>query len=130
MTRIFTAAALLAAVVATPALAHHPFGAEYDWKKPVTVTGTVQRFEWKNPHSMMQVTGKDESGKHATWTVELGSPGQLRRAGWNRRRLQPGDAVTVDGWAAKNGGYAISAKSVTPVGGPELFAAGALFETE
>ena len=130
MTRIFTAAALLVTIAATPAPAHHPFGAEYDWNNPVTVTGTVQRFEWKNPHSMMQVTGKDDGGKHATWTVELGSPGQLRRAGWNRKALQPGDVVTVEGWRAKNGAYAINANSVTPAGGPALSAASSLFGTD
>ena len=130
MTRTFTTAALLATLAAAPPPAQRPLGVEYDWNKTVTVTGTVQRFEWTKPHSMMQVTGKDESGKHATWTVELGSPSRLRRAGWNRRQLQPGDAVTVDGWRAKNGAYALSARWVTPAGGPQLFAASSLSETD
>src|SRR5262245_31712564 len=30
--------------------AHHSFAAQYDADKPVTLTGTVARIEWTNPH--------------------------------------------------------------------------------
>ena len=32
------------------ALAHHSFAAEFDEKKPVSLTGTVTKVEWTNPH--------------------------------------------------------------------------------
>ena len=32
-------------VLASAAYAHHPFAAEYDWTKPVTITGTVTKIE-------------------------------------------------------------------------------------
>jgi len=59
---------------AAPALAHHPFAAEYDWKKPITVTGTVTRFDWENPHSTLIVKGRDDKGTEADWMVELAGP--------------------------------------------------------
>ena len=42
---------LSAAVV--PMLAHHSIAAEYDDKKPMTLRGTVTRFEWTNPHAQL-----------------------------------------------------------------------------
>ena len=40
--------ALLAALWAAPAFAHHSAIAEYDLAKPVKVSGTVTRVEWTN----------------------------------------------------------------------------------
>jgi len=113
---------------AAPALAHHPFAAEFDWKKPVTITGTVIRFNWENPHSMIIVKGKDESGIEAEWMVELAGPGRLTQLGWQSRELKAGDRVSVDGWLAKSGSKELSAKSVTVNG--RLMAAGSSFFEE
>jgi hypothetical protein len=121
--------AIVLTASATPALAHHPFAAEYDWKKPVTITGTVTSFEWQNPHSQLSVKGKDDKGTEAEWTVELGSPGQLSRFGWNSHQFKSGDQVSVDGWLAKNGKKQLSAKSVT-IAGRQLAAASSFFEEE
>lgn len=43
--------------------AHHAFAAEYDENKRVSVSGTVTKFQWTNPHAWLYVDGKDESGK-------------------------------------------------------------------
>ena len=118
---------LLIAAAAAPALAHHPFAAEYDWKKPVTVTGSVSRFNWENPHTILILKGDDGGGIETEWTVELGSPGRLTQLGWNAQQLKAGDRVSVDGWLAKNGRKQLSAKSVT-VNGHELAAASSFFE--
>src|SRR5690348_6163403 len=122
------ALALMLAASTAPALAHHPFAAEYDWKKPVTVTGMVSKFNWENPHVMLEVQGKDDtSAVDTAWTVELGSPGRLTALGWNSRDLKVGDRVTVDAWLAKSGRKQLSAKSVT-ANGRELAAASSFFE--
>ena len=44
-----------------PLLAHHST-AMYDMNTPVTVTGTVTRFEWTNPHAFIYMDVKDEKG--------------------------------------------------------------------
>jgi hypothetical protein len=49
--------------MAIPAWAHHAFAAEYEETKLVTVSGTVTRFRWTNPHAWLYVEGKDDSGK-------------------------------------------------------------------
>ena len=128
MKRTLAVAAILLAAGGASTLAHHPFDAEYDWKKPVTITGSVTKLEWKNPHSMLTIKGKDESGNENEWMVELGSPATLQRAGWTSKQLRSGEQITVDGWIAKDGSKRVSGKSVTLSGGRELFAGGAFFD--
>jgi hypothetical protein len=120
--------ALLTALSVMPAVAHHTLAAEYDWTKAVTINGSVARFEWGNPHSTLTVKGKDETGTQAEWTVELGGSERLEALGWNERRLESGDRVSVDGWLAKDGTGRLSAKSVTTPAGLELAAANSFFD--
>ncbi|MEO6040888.1 MAG: DUF6152 family protein [Croceibacterium sp.] len=84
------AAALFAAA---PALAHHSF-AMFDQKKIVTLEGTVSQFQWTNPHAFIEL---DVAGRPAPahWSIELNSPNNLKRQGWSRSALKPGDKVTV-----------------------------------
>ena len=128
MKGVLRAAAVAVVLSGVPVLAHHPFAAEYDWKKPVTISGAVTKFEWKNPHSTIEITGTSDKGKEAHWVVELGGPAQLQRLGWKPAQLKTGDKVTVDGWLAKNGSDKLSAKSVTAADGHELFAASSFFD--
>ena len=57
-------AGLLAAV--RPLAAHHST-TMYNMDNPVTVTGTVKRFEWTNPHAFIYLAVKDENGKEVEW---------------------------------------------------------------
>src|SRR5436190_10216668 len=101
--RIVVAAVSLLLFAAGSAFAHHSFAAEYDQSKPVTVKGTVNKVAWVNPHAYLYIDVKDDAGKVTLWAFELLSPNALSRQGWNAKSLTPGDAVTVDGYAAKDG---------------------------
>ena len=116
-------------LTAAPAFAHHPFAPEFDWKKPVTLTGTVTKVEWMNPHALISIDVRDASGMITNWAIELGSPRVLEKNYlWNRNLLKTGDKVTVDGWLAEGGRKLVSAKSFTLTDGRELFAASAFFD--
>jgi uncharacterized protein DUF6152 len=93
-------------VLARPVSAHHSVQAQFDIHKTFTVSGTVSKVEWINPHSYLTINVKDADGKNQKWAFELGGPGALRRAGMSREDrggLKPGDEVTASGLAAKDG---------------------------
>ena len=110
-------------VWAGPMLAHHSFDAEYDRTKTLVMKGLVTKIEWMNPHARFYIDVKDESGKVTNWNLELGSPNALTRAGWTRRSLAIGDAVTVTVSLARDGSKMANARDVILADGKKVFAA-------
>ncbi|HLI85116.1 MAG TPA: DUF6152 family protein [Bryobacteraceae bacterium] len=104
-----------------PLLAHHSFEAEYDYNKPLKLSGTVTKVEWMNPHARFYVDVIDESGKVTNWNFELGPIVILVRQGWRRDSLKPGDQVTVEGFQAKDGNALGNARRVTLPDGRRVF---------
>ena len=97
---------MLAVLSAGTAFAHHSVQAEFDMNKKLNLTGTVDKVEWINPHSYITIATKDASGKEEHWAFEMAGPGALRKAGLSREDrggLKPGDTVTIQGLAAKDG---------------------------
>ena len=117
--------AMVLGLAAVPAIAHHSFAAEYDAAKPITLTGTVTKVEWMNPHARFYIDVKDESGKMTNWELELGSPNGLMRRGWTSHSMKEGDLVTVQGSLAKDGSNLANARTVKLTDGRQLFAGSA-----
>ena len=103
-------------MAALPALAHHSVQAQFDLDKPITLTGTVTKVEWINPHSYLFLDVKDNGGNVKKWAFEMAGPGALRKAGLSRADrggLKPGDTVTVNGVLAKDGTDSGLIKTIT-----------------
>jgi len=93
-------------VVSGPVLAHHSVQAQFDIHKSVSISGTVAKIEWINPHSYLTVNVKDADGKVQKWAFELGGANALRRAGLSRADrggIKPGDQVTITAMPARDG---------------------------
>ena len=115
------AAAIVVVAAGAPLRAHHAFAAEFDGAKPVTITGTVTKMDWINPHAWLYIDVKGPDGKVVGWMVEGGAPNALLRRGWNRRSVPAGTVVTVQGFRAKDGSARASGGAVTLPDGTKLF---------
>ena len=85
-----------------PVVAHHSCAA-FDQSREITVKGRVTEFQWTNPHAWLVVKGKTANEPDEEWSFEMISPSVLRRNGWARNTLKPGDEVTVTANPAKDG---------------------------
>lgn len=106
---------------ASLASAHHAFLAEYDRDRPVTLTGEVTAVEWLNPHSLLHLDVRGSDGEVTNWAMEGFPPGRLIREGWTHDTLEPGDAITIQGYAARDGGPRAHAHRVQLPDGQQLY---------
>ena len=110
MTR-FPINALLAVFLLTlaggaPVSAHHSIQAQFDINKSISISGSVARIEFINPHSYLTVNVKDADGKVTKWAFEMAALAQLRSAGLSRADrggLKAGDELTVIALPARDG---------------------------
>ena len=108
MKRVFLKAAIIGwcltvVSVAAPAFAHHAT-AMFDGSKTATIKGTIDQFQWTNPHVIIWVAVDAEGADQPQlWAVELSAPGALTRQGWTKRSVKPGDKVSVDLSPLRNG---------------------------
>ena len=104
MTNKLAIVAVIGGVVAfsVPLFAHHG-AASFDTSKMVTVTGTVTEYIWTNPHVLVKLDAKDDSGNVSHWVVEAWNPVTQASRGWSKNTFKPGDEVSLDINPAKNG---------------------------
>ena len=105
MNKMLAAAAAVAAslAVSAPTLAHHSFAMFDQSKESELKDATVIDWQWTSPHAWLYVivpNGQDEPDKYS---VEAANPGQLRRDGFSKGSMSPGDKITVYMAPLKNG---------------------------
>ena len=77
--------------------AHHSFAATYHEDQTIKIEGTLVQFQFRNPHSFVQVDAPDNKGVMQRWGSEWGGAGQLGGQGVNRYTLKSGDHVIITG---------------------------------
>ena len=80
------------------AYAHHSFAATYQEDKTISVEGKIVQFQFRNPHSFVQIL----DGKGVRWALEWGGAAQLGGQGVTRESLKAGDVITVTGSPGRN----------------------------
>ena len=104
----------------SPVLAHH--FTPHDSEKAISIVGKLSRLEWVNPHARLFLDVTDNTGKVATWEIELGGIAALTSRGWTRLALRAGDVVTVDAFPWKGRVNAAVARDVRLPDGRKVFA--------
>jgi len=111
--RFITTVFAVIVAAAVPALAHHASQAEFDKNSPKTVTGTLTRVQWTNPHVRWYLDIKNEkTGEVETWMIQGSGPAAYKANGVSATGVFPiGKTYSVliapsrDG---SNGGYVMS----------------------
>lgn len=106
-------------MLAGATFAHHG-GAAYDMSKILTLKGTVTDFQFIQPHPLIALDAKDDSGNVTKWSVEMTAPNHLVHYGWNGKKLKPGDEIVVSGNAAKNGLKVLNLRKISWANGEEI----------
>ncbi len=99
--------AILALFVAGQALAHHGWS-EYDASKPMTLSGTIERFGYAHPHGFLQLKISDRN-----WTVVLAPPTRMENRGLTKAMLEPGTRATVQGYPNRSKPDELRAEQIT-----------------
>jgi hypothetical protein len=120
-----TVLALTVGVLQLPVNAHHSIAAQFHLDKTNTVTGTITKMEFKNPHAWLYLDVKDAQGQVSQWSIEFGSANALYRRGWRREDLPTGASVTVTGYVSRDGSQILGATDVKLADGRTLFAGSA-----
>jgi hypothetical protein len=84
--------------------AHHSY-ALFDTSGTKSVSGTVAKLEWSNPHAFLwvYVPSTDTAGKYDLWGFENGSPSVLQGYGWSKDVLKTGDKIAIEYWPLRDG---------------------------
>ena len=94
----FAAAVLILA--STTARAHHNMSAIFDFNDKVTMTGTLSKIDWRNPHIDLVVDTKT-GGDVQIWSLEGPSPSFFRARDINKTDVETAINKTVTAEASR-----------------------------
>lgn len=84
------------------ASAHHST-AMFEWGKEKSLSGTIEKYEWTQPHTFLWVAVPGKQGTVQEWGLEGMSPSWLGRRGWSHRTFSAGDKVTIVYYPLRDG---------------------------
>ena len=120
-TKLIMVAGFVLLMAAVPVWAHHAFSAEFDVNKPLTLKGTLTKWEMINPHSWFHLNVKGPDGQVSEWMIEGGSPNTLIRLGVTKSTVKVGTELTIEGYQAKEGSNKAVGRNFVLADGTRLF---------
>ncbi|HYR83852.1 MAG TPA: DUF6152 family protein [Terriglobia bacterium] len=85
--------------------AHHNMSALFDFNDRVTLSGTLTKVDWRNPHIELIVDAKSSGDKLQTWSFEGPPPSFFRARDINKSDVESaiGKTVTAEASRARDG---------------------------
>jgi len=83
--------------LASQAVAHHSYAAEFDRNAPMTIEGVITEVWFRSPHVRYYIKVTDEDGKEVLWDTRGLTPTKLVRQGWMKDTIKVGDRVRMYG---------------------------------
>ena len=114
--RIGLGVGALAVLLATgPLWAHHGYTVVFETSRTVTLTGTLTKVDWRNPHIEVSLDAKGNRGQTETWVIEAGPPRFFELKKVNKQQFMDaiGQTVTVEALRAKDGSLLGSLVKIT-----------------
>ena len=115
--------AVLAALLAGSAWAHHNMSALFDFNDRVTLTGTMTKMDWRNPHIQVFVDAQ-RGGSVESWSIEGPPPNFFRARDINKEDIGNaiGKSVTAEVSRARDGSRAGLLRTMTLPDGKQVSA--------
>jgi len=89
-------------VASNLSLAHHSHSM-FDHSEEVSISGTVTKFSFRNPHVFLFIDVKNENGEVLNYWIEMSNIPNMIRRGVGYKTFAPGDEVIVNMWRLKDG---------------------------
>ena len=92
-------------LAAGTAWAHHSSSALFDSNQRVTLTGTLTKLDWRNPHIWLTVEAKNDQGQVETWLFEGDAPNSYATRKISKADFEKaiGQTLTVEANPAREG---------------------------
>jgi hypothetical protein len=117
---------LLPVFLVSAVQAHHSAALFYGSSERITLQGEVARFNFRNPHAILELLVTNENGEVVRWTCETSAPSALRRRGWSQDSVMAGEMVTLEGIQSSDGTRLMRITKITKADGTEVGVTGRL----
>ena len=100
---------------------HHGFTNHFDPDQERTISGSVTRFDFVNPHVKIYVDVENDRGETEHWLIESGgTSGFLSSGRMSADSLQPGDHVEIVGHPSRHNEFEMRANRLVLPDGSEV----------
>ena len=120
MAKALMSLALTALLGGSAVSAHHSFAVFFDDTKTIEITGSVTEFRFSNPHAIISLEVKNKTGAVEEWKAENNAVTLLKRRGWTKDSLKPGEVVIVNGWPSRDGANYVRMRTIKKADGTVL----------
>ncbi len=116
MSRTIGALVLLTALSLTTSVwAHHNMSAAFDFNDRVSLSGTLTKVDWRNPHIYLVLDVKRDGDQTEVWSIEGPSPSffRIREISSDEFKVAIGKTVSAEASRARDGSKSGLIRTIT-----------------